>query len=189
VPANTIAEIATIVQGDKLLPSGPGWMLLNYKKPVSSSSVYASYNASNAVDENIKTYWCAATAGKGEWLQTDLGKISTVNAVQINYADQDVEFMGKQLNIYHQYKLYYSLGGKKWDILIDKSNNKTDVPHDYIELQKPVKAKFIKLENIHMPTGKFAISGLRVFGNGNGERPGTVKDFMVLRTAKDKRSA
>jgi xylan 1,4-beta-xylosidase len=189
VPANTIAEIGTIVQGDKLLPSGPGWMLLNYKKPVSSSSVYANCNASNAVDENIKTYWCAATAGKGEWLQTDLGKISTVNAVQINYADQDVEFMGKQLNIYHQYKLYYSLDGKKWGILIDKSNNKTDAPHDYVELQNPVRAKFIKLENIHMPTGKFAISGLRVFGNANGERPGAVKDFMVLRTANDKRSA
>jgi hypothetical protein len=40
-----------------------------------------------------------------------------------------------------------------------------------------------------MPSGKFAISGLRVFGNGNGEKPGTVKDFIVLRTEKDKRSA
>ena len=40
-----------------------------------------------------------------------------------------------------------------------------------------------------MPTGKFAISGLRVFGNGNGIKPGTVKEIMVLRTEKDKRSA
>ena len=40
-----------------------------------------------------------------------------------------------------------------------------------------------------MPTGKFAISGLRIFGNGNGARPDGVKDFMVLRTEKDKRSA
>ena len=39
-----------------------------------------------------------------------------------------------------------------------------------------------------MPTGKFAISGLRVFGNGNGAKPGDVKDFIVLRTEKDKRS-
>ena len=63
------------------------------------------------------------------------------------------------------------------------------MPHEYIELQKPVQAKFIKLENIHMPTGKFAISGLRVFGNGNGSKPDSVKDFIVLRTEKDKRSA
>ena len=40
-----------------------------------------------------------------------------------------------------------------------------------------------------MPTGKFAISGLRVFGNGNGKKPGTVEAFIVLRTEKDKRSA
>ena len=72
---------------------------------------------------------------------------------------------------------------------MDKSNNRTDVPHEYVELEKPVSARFIKLENVHMPTGKFAISGLRVFGNGNGRTPAEVKNFIVLRTEKDKRSA
>jgi xylan 1,4-beta-xylosidase len=115
--------------------------------------------------------------------------VSTVNAVQINYADQDAEFLGKQTETYHQYKLYYSLDGKKWNVLIDKSNNKTDIPHEYVELPKPVQARYIKLENIHMPTGKFAISGLRVFGNGNGKKPENVEGFIVLRTEKDKRSA
>lgn len=168
-----------------------GWMLLNYKKPVTVSSTYGNYAANNANDENIKTYWCAFSANSGEWIQSDLGNISTVNAIQINYADQDVDSnrLGKWNEQYHQYKLYYSLDGKKWMILIDKSNNKTDVPHDYIELEKPVQARFIKLENTHMPTGKFAISGLRVFGNGNGSKPASVKQFMILRTEKDKRSA
>lgn len=168
-----------------------GWMLLNYKKPVTVSSTLGTYYANNAVDEIIKTYWSAASANKTEWIQTDLGNVSTVNAVQINYADQDVDssFLGKQLGTFHQYKLSYSIDGKKWKTLVDKSTNKTDVPHDYIELTKPVQARFIKLENIHMPTGKFAISGLRVFGNGNGEKPGMVKQFFVLRTEKDKRSA
>ena len=168
-----------------------GWMLLNYKKPVVVSSTHGAYNANNAVDEMIKTYWSASSANKGEFIQTDLGSISTVNAVQINYADQDVDssFLGKSLGVYHQYILYYSLDGKKWKILADKSRNKTDVPHDYIELEKPVQARYIKLENIHMPTGKFAISGLRVFGNGNGAKPGKVRQFFVLRTEKDKRSA
>jgi hypothetical protein len=40
-----------------------------------------------------------------------------------------------------------------------------------------------------MPTGKFAISGFRVFGNGGGAKPEKVKQFMVFRTEKDKRSA
>ncbi|MBC7537139.1 MAG: family 43 glycosylhydrolase [Ferruginibacter sp.] len=169
----------------------PDWMLLNYKKPVLVSSALGSYNANNAVDENIKTYWSAASAKQGEWIQTDLGNISTVQAIQINYADQDVDSnrLGKYEGQYHQYRLYYSFDGKKWAILTDKSNNKTDVPHDYIELANPVQARFIKLENIHMPTGKFAISGLRVFGNGHGAKPTAVENFIVLRTEKDKRSA
>src|SRR5260221_3092116 len=168
-----------------------GWMLLNYKKLIQVSSTLGNYVPNNANDENIKTYWSAATGNKGEWIQTDLGNISTVNAIQINYADQDVDSnrLGKWNDQYHQYKLYYSIDGKKWNILVDKSNNKTDIPHEYIELEKPVQAKFIKLENIHMPTGKFAISGLRVFGNGNGTKPDMVKNFIVLRTEKDKRSA
>ena len=54
---------------------------------------------------------------------------------------------------------------------------------------KPVKARYLKLVNLHMPTGKFAVSGFRVFGTGAGEKPEAVKEFIVLRTNRDKRSA
>lgn len=174
---------------DHLKSGFTGWMLLNYNKPVIVSSTLGGYTANLAVDESIRTYWSAESGKKGEWIQTDLGKLSRVSAVQINYADQDAEFLGKQNDIYHQYKLWYSVDGKSWKILIDKSANRKDVPHDYIELDQPVSARFIKLENIHMPAGKFAISGLRVFGNGNGKKPAAVKGFTVLRTEKDKRDS
>lgn len=166
-----------------------GWMLLNYKKPVKVSSTFGNYNPNNAVDESIKTYWSAASGNKGEWLESDLGSISTVHAIQLNYADQDVTFLGKTIGENHQYILSYSIDGKKWNVLIDKSSNNKDVPHDYFELENPVQARYIKLENIHVPSGKFAISGLRVFGYGKGFKPDAVKDFVVLRTDKDKRSA
>jgi len=178
---------------DNYNPSGDGaftgWMLLNYNKPVQVSSTLGAYAANNAVDENIKTYWSAATANAGEWIQSDLGAASTVHAVQINYADQDAQILGKSEGVYHQYKLYASLDGKTWKVLADKSANRTDVPHDYIELAQPVTARYIRLENVRMPTGKFAISGLRVFGRGTGAKPAPVKAFIVLRTEKDKRSA
>jgi xylan 1,4-beta-xylosidase len=166
-----------------------GWMLLNYEKPVQVSSTLGSNYSNFAVDEDIRTYWCARSDKAGEWIQSDLGALSTVNAIQINYADQDVPYLGKRTDIYHQYKLWQSADGKKWQILIDKSRNKTDVPHDYIELAFPVKTRFIKLENIHMAAGKFAISGLRIFGNGNGHPPDSVKGFVVLRQQSDKRNA
>lgn len=158
-----------------------GWMLLNYNKPVQVSSTLGGYQPNFAVDEDMRTYWSAKTGEKGEWFQTDLGAVATINAIQINYADQDAEFMGKTLDKFHQYKILVSQDGKKWTTLVDKSQNKTDVPHDYIELEKPAKARFVKLENITMPTGKFALSGFRVFGKGAGSVPNAVEKFMVLR--------
>ena len=166
-----------------------GWMILNYNKPVLVSSTLGGYEPNFAVDEDIKTYWSAASGKKGEWLQSDLGAIDTVYAVQINYADQNAELTGKQSGIFHQYIIYKSLDGKSWDVLIDKSKNKKDVPHDYVELQKPVLARYLKIENIHVPTGKFALSGFRVFGKGSGSIPDTVENFIVLRGDSERRNA
>jgi len=182
-------------RADNYSPNGDGgftgWMLLNYKKPVTVSSTLGGYSPNNVVDESIKTYWSAVSGDEGEYVITDLGNIYEVKAIQINYADQDVDrsFLGKSTGVYHQYKIFASDDGKKWKIILDKSKNKTDVPHDYVQLDKTVNCRYIKLENIHMPTGKFAISGLRVFGKGNGEKPAKVDQLIVLRTEKDKRSA
>lgn len=176
-------------QEDHLKGKFTGWMLLNYNKPVSVSSTLGGYGANNAVDENIKTYWSAKSGNDGEWIQSDMGNLYTVKAIQINYADQDAEFLGKSSGVFHQYRILESKDGRKWNLLVDKSKNKTDIPHDYVELTEPVLTRFLKLVNIKMPTGKFAISGFRIFGNGSGDNPSMVKGFTVLRTEKDKRSA
>ncbi|RYJ44328.1 family 43 glycosylhydrolase [Flavobacterium beibuense] len=175
-------------KGHTGLNSFTGWMLLNYNKPVQVSSTFGGFQPNYAVNEDIKTYWSAKTADKGEYIITDLGEKSTINAIQINYADQDVDIMGKpETTTGHKYIIYASNDGKKWSILADKSKNTKDVPHDYIQLEKPATARYIKLENIQMPTGKFAISGLRVFGKGNGEKPGAVQNFAPLRSAPRKK--
>ena len=167
-----------------LSESFAGWMLLNYNKPVQVSSTLGGFQPNLIVDEDIKTYWSAKTANKGEYLISDLGEKSTINAIQINYADQDAEIMGKpDTTTGHKYIIYASDDNKNWKIAIDKSKSTKDVPHEYIELQKPIVARYLKLENISMPTGKFAISGFRVFGKGSGEKPAEVKGFVPLRSA------
>lgn len=165
-----------------------GWMLLNYNKPVQVSSTLGGFQPNFSNDEDIKTYWSAKTAAKGEYLISDLGEKSTINAIQINYADQDVELMGKpETTTGHKYIIYSSNDGKNWKIAVDKSKNTKDVPHDYIELGKPVTARYLKLENIQMPTGKFAISGFRVFGKGAGQKPNAVQNFAPLRAEAKKK--
>jgi hypothetical protein len=166
-----------------------GWMLLSYKKGLKASSIDSTYKTENAFDEDIRTYWSARTGKPGEWLQVDFGRNMRVNAIQINYADHKANQYGKAMDLYHQYKIYHSENGVNWTLLVDKSYNDRDVPHDYAELAKPVICRYLKLENIHVATGLFAISGFRVFGNGLGEKPSPVKEFAVKRSKEDPRNA
>jgi len=166
-----------------------GWMLLNYAKPVTASSTLGGFAPNLAVDEDLKTYWSASSGRPGEWFQSDLGAVSTVRAVQVNYADQDATLMGKQPGLYHQYRVRASNDGRSWRTIIDKSRNRTDVPHDYVELPAPVEARYLRIESLHVPTGKFALSGFRVFGRGRGPKPEPVKSFVALRGDTERRNA
>lgn len=171
-----------------LQESFSGWMLLNYNKPVQVSSTLGGFQPNFSNDEDIKTYWSAKTGAKGEYLISDLGEKSTIHAIQINFADQDVELMGKpETTTGHKYIIYSSNDGKNWKIAVDKSKNTKDVPHDYMELEKPITARYLKVENIQMPTGKFAISGFRIFGKGAGQKPEAVQNFAPLRAEARKK--
>jgi xylan 1,4-beta-xylosidase len=78
---------------------------------------------------------------------------------------------------------------KHGSLLIDKSKNRKDVPHDYIELKTAAKARYLKMVNLHMPTGKFALSGLRIFGKGGGAKPDSVQNLIVLRGDSERRNS
>ena len=166
-----------------------GWMLLSYKKKARASSTDSSYRVENAFDEDIRSYWSASTEKPGEWLQVDLGAQQSIHAIQVNYADHKSNQRGKAMDLYHQYRIFFSTDSINWTLLVDKSYNDKDIPHDYVELTTPAVARYLKLENVHMATGKFAICGFRVFGKGFGARPLPVKNFKVLRSKTDTRNA
>src|SRR5262249_1870026 len=121
--------------------------------------------------------------------ESDLGAVSTVHAIQVNYADQDATVMGKVPGLYHQYRLLASLEGAQWKTIVDKSGNRSDVPHDYVELPQPVEARYLRIENLHVPTGKFALSGFRVFGRGHGASPEPVQSLRIYRGESERRNA
>lgn len=166
----------------------PVGMLLSYKKPVEVSSTLADHPGENAVGEDVRKYWSAATGEKGEWIRIDLQSVCKVNAVQLNYFDEATTILGRSDSDYYQYLLEYSTDGKFWNTLADKTSNKTSVAHDYIELKTPVKARYIRLTNYRVPDGKFALSGLRVFGAGNGKTTKAVSSFTAVRDTADARN-
>ena len=165
----------------------PQWMLLSYNKPVEVSSELIGHPKKYALDEEIRTYWSAQTGNKGEWICIDLQKAGSINAVQVNFAENQMHLHDRGTDIYYQYLLEYSDDNKTWRIFVDKTQNKTDAPNDYIELSVPVKARYVRLTNYHVPDGTFAMAGLRIFGNGLGNKPSKVKKFSVMRTQSDRR--
>jgi hypothetical protein len=166
-------------------------MLLSYGKPatVSSYDNAERYPASAITDESLRSYWAAASGNPGEWVIVDLESPKTVQAIQVNYYDHKAQQFDRANDIYHQYRIFASENGEDWTLVIDKSDNDRDVPHDYVELQSPLRARYIKLENLHMPTGNFALSGLRVFGSAEGVAPAAVKKLKVDRDKTDPRNA
>jgi hypothetical protein len=158
-----------------------GWMLLSYKKPVRASSQSGEHGPDNAVDENIKTYWLAKSNGENEWLEIDLQKPGLVHAIQVNYQDHESDMYGRIPGLYHRYVVEGSADGKNWEVLADRSNNYLDVPNDYVELGIPKSVRYIRYRNIHVPTPHLAVSGLRIFGTGEGKAPGMVSNLKAER--------
>ncbi|MCX2741017.1 family 43 glycosylhydrolase [Pontibacter anaerobius] len=165
-----------------------GWMLLSYNKPVKASSSLQDFKPESITDENVKSFWVAEQNNDQQWLEIDLQKPGEVYAIQVNYHDYKSNLYSKEPGLYHQYVVEGSTDGKNWQMLVDKKNNKEDVPNDYVELTKPQTVRYIRFKNIHAPTTNLAISGLRVFGKGQGKAPTRVKDFKVVRQ-KDRRDA
>lgn len=167
-----------------------GWMLLSSDKKARASSTLENHPVENAFDEDIRTVWSAKTDNKDEFLSVDLGSTQVINAVQINFAEQDTTAKGRDSNIYQQYVLETSNDGKTWEMLADKSANAKDSPHDYLELSKPADARFVKITNIKTAGGgKFSIRDLRVFGNAGSAKPIEVKNIAVKRSPHDTRKA
>lgn len=183
------------VDGGRINPwENPKWYLLSYGKPASASSFEEGKEPEKAVDENVQTWWRAAAAESGEWLQIDLEKECRVNAVQINFADDGIdipapgEIRGTTQARYidekdyaTRWKLEGSSDGEHYFVIEDKSEVTTDLSHDLIVREEGVLVRFLKLTVLEVPYGQQpCISGLRVFGAGNGEKP-DVPEFEAVR--------
>ena len=189
----------------------PRHMLLSYRKPVEASSFAEGHPAQLSVDESIKTWW-TARGSKGEWLKLDLGEPCSVHGIQINFAEEGIPVMqmppeacglpgavggryvdsGKQLRT--RYLLEGSLDGENWTTLVDARTTEDDRSHPYHVLAQDTQLRFVRITCEETPYNSLvSISGLRVFGIGNGEKPQRVagghavmEDPMTCRLTWDK---
>jgi len=167
-----------------------GWWLQSFGKPCTASSALPERRPESASDENVRTWWSAETGQPGEWLAIDLQQPRVVTAVQVNFAEQDCKDTAEALrHDYHQYTLLASQDGQKWRTVLDRRDNRTSVPHDYVQLESPESYRYLKLVNRHAAReGKFAVRDLRVFGPGERSHPARIQSVTVRRHRDDDRN-
>lgn len=165
----------------------PQWMLLNYGCMVTASSTAPGSDPALAVNEDIRTWWSAATAEKGQWLCCDLGREKDIRAIQVNLADENLtlffpeEEYGDDRHVRRielapqksEYMLEYSGDGEHWTLLTQVCR---ECSNGYYEYPEGVRARYVRLTGGNLPYGQtLRISGLRIFGKGEGEKPAQVK--------------
>lgn len=180
-----------------------GWKQLAEGKTPHASSFLMDHRKEAAVDETIETWWSAATGKPGEWFMVDLGRESTVNAIQMNFADEGFELRLPYEPVIYRYVIEGSKDGKNWQTLADKSANTADLPHELFVLDTPRQLRYVRVTNRgELPApGKFSLYDLRVFGTDNtpghasvsATAPGSatalpeVSNFKAERDANDRR--
>lgn len=171
----------------------PDWMLLSYGKHVKVSS---GEGAEHITDEDIRTIWKAASNKPGEWAEVDLGTEYEVAAVQLNFQEDGIllalpEGASTSGTYYEErfidrvkqktnWLLEGSRDGVDYQILADKREADTDYSHDFLEFDETVRVRFLRLTIEKVPYEAVpAISGIRVFGFGEGELPGKAEQINI----------
>ena len=163
----------------------PAWMLLSAHKGATASSSLPGHEPEKAIEENVQTWWRAASNQREEWLMVDLEGEYKVHAVQVNFADDKIEVPcpgkirpGTQARYIEeaatctQWKLECSVDGENWRVLADKTQAISDLSHDFLVWEEGFMAHFLRLSEMSVPYGQNpCVSGLRVFGLGEGSAP------------------
>jgi hypothetical protein len=165
-----------------------GWMLLSYRKPVMASSTRKGFGTAAVTDEDPRTFWVAAANTPGQTLTLDLGRSDTVRAVQVDFADYQSGRFADVPDIYTEFTLEASPDGRHWQDVARTEPPRRDRPNAYFELEKPVRARFIRYVHGHVGADNLAISDIRVFGNAAGPPPSAPVNVSAARH-RDERDA
>jgi hypothetical protein len=111
----------------------------------------------------------------------DLQREYEVRAVQVNYADHESGLFGPGPNVYTQFRLHVSSDGRQWEVVADLSAEKRDRPNAYVELARPVRARYVRYEHLHVGAKHLAISDIRIFGKGGGRAPRAPRGLTARR--------
>ncbi|MDR5589088.1 family 43 glycosylhydrolase [Christiangramia sediminicola] len=183
-----------------------GWMLLSYKGKVKVSSSKMQIRKSTTTDDDFeitevslktaqngdilsevltdespKSFWVAEANNNKQWVEIEMLNPGNIYSLQLNFHDHESGIYTREEGLRHRFTIEVSENGKQWNTVVDRSKSYEDSPNAYIVLDQPVKAKYVRYNNIEVPGNNFALSEIRIFGKGLGKKPLKVKAFEIDR--------
>jgi len=182
------------------IPTGPAdpWtlsakhMLLNPGARATASASDPEHGPELAVDEDATTWWVAADDGPGHWVQSELPDGAVVHSLQVNVAEHDlkptVARSRKETTLTALWQRFINHSEPATELLVQLSDDAQDWTtvydsratgesrsHVFLELDEPRAYRYARVTGFAQPyRGRFAVSGLRVFGWGSGDAPAAV---------------
>lgn len=139
-------------------------------------------------DESPKSFWVAEANDAKQWAEIEMLAPGNIYAIQLNFHDHESGIYTRTEGLRHRFTVEVSDDGEKWKTVVDRSKSYEDAPNAYITLNQPVKAKYVRYNNVEVPGNNLALSEIRVFGKGLGKKPAKVNGFKVSRE-EDRRNA
>jgi hypothetical protein len=117
-----------------------------------SSQWNRNYSPKHAGIDNPANYWCSKESMEEQpWIQFNLPALKLLSAIKIQGAPH-------RKNYITQFDLYYSLDGRKWEVLKDFEGNDAVKETNDIVLTRPIVASYLKI----VPTKWVGYAGLRI---------------------------
>jgi Leucine-rich repeat (LRR) protein len=146
-------------------------------KAVTVSTVQSGNIASNAVDGNTTTRWCASSGSAPQWLMVDLGS---------SYSISRTETMWEKTAVY-KYRIETSPDNSTWTQRVDRTAN-TLSQQTFVD-NFTVTARYVRITATSLPSGVWAsIFEFRVFGI-SAPTPPVITTQPVNRTVTEGQSA
>ncbi|MDR2547612.1 MAG: family 43 glycosylhydrolase [Lachnospiraceae bacterium] len=124
------------------------------------------------------------------WSKAETASLSSEENEQKNNYQEAVAKHGRYIEVNpksSEYILEGSLDGIEWELIADRSGNGgkvRDYAHDLVVLENPLQLRHLRISKMKLSYNAIpAISGLRVFGNGQGLPPAKVEDIKAGREA------
>ncbi|MDO5310238.1 MAG: family 43 glycosylhydrolase [Planctomycetia bacterium] len=164
---------------------------LSVGKATTASSTFKDMTPEKASDDDIRSWWPAQTGDDGEWLQVDLGRLMSVEAVEVCFADEGFKSYRYDANVpAYKYLVECSEDAETWRVLFDRSNNAQDQIYELLVTPKAERTRYLRVTNkTDFEVGKFSVSEFRVFGHADGKTPGGVENFKSVRQDNRRRIA